>query len=308
MKSSSKRKNKFLLSPIIIGIVLWVLFAFSCIPVSVFKITYVHILLLAAPLFLIPTVWIQDFPEIFIPKWAQLLVLPLALVLAAAFLLPTGVLAALLALPWLLLCVAVSVDQIVKFIISAQRNIATICILMAFVYLPVGAAWAFADRLAFYPFDFPPTITLLTAAHFHYAGFLLPIIAGLILQQFHNNIISKVIGWGVILGIPLVAIGITTSHFQLPELIEVFAVTTMASAGASIGILHIVLGWKHRQQIFGWLWILAGMALLGGMTLAFLYGWRYYYPIPSLTIPWMYALHGTSVSYTHLTLPTTPYL
>ena len=250
-------------------------------------------MILAAPLFLIPLVWSSNLSKENISDSFRLLAVPLAFFLAISFLLEPSLFAATLTIPWLLLCTWMSVDQFVKFIISAPAGIGPLCNLMAFFYLPVGGAWAFADRLAFYPFDFPPTITLLTAAHFHYAGFLLPVMAGWVIQKSKSNIFSTLIGWGVILGIPLVAIGITTTHFQLPIVIEVFAVTIMASAGAGTGILHLLLGWKNRNQVFGWLWILAGCALIGGMSLAFLYGWRHYYPIPAITIPWMYALHGT---------------
>ena len=44
-------------------------------------------------------------------------------------------------------------------------------------FLFVGAAFALADRADLRPFDFSATIILLTAVHFHFAGFAL-VLAG----------------------------------------------------------------------------------------------------------------------------------
>jgi len=296
MKSTNTKKlQEYTTIPfsILLGLGIWLLFAFRCLPFSPFDLTYVHILILSAPLFLIPLVWSSRLSGKSISNGIRLFALPTAILLAISFLLKPGPIAAMLTLPWLSLCVWLSIDQLIKYMIFAERGMVQLCHLMAFLYLPVGGAWAFADRLAFYPFDFPPTITLLTVAHFHFAGFLLPIMTGWAIQKSKPSSFLNLIAWGVILGIPLVAIGITTTHFHLPIVIEVIAVTVMASGGIGTGFLHLKLGWTHKTRLLGWLWILAGFALIGGMSLAFLYGWRHYFPISAITIPWMHALHGT---------------
>lgn len=59
------------------------------------------------------------------------------------------------------------------------------------------------------------------------------------------------------------------------------------------GLLHCFLGWESRHQNYGKLWLISGIALIIGMTLAFGYDWQHLYLIPVLSIPWIYAVHGT---------------
>lgn len=263
-----------------LGLAAWLLFAFIILPTSPFSLHWVYVLLLAAPLWLIPL----HFKTIKVHPILQTWAVPMALPLVAAYLIEASWIAGLLALPWLLFCVFA--------FFKSYPNVPNYCAKAAFLYLPIGAAWLFADRMAWQPLGFSSTIVLLTAAHFHYAGFILPMMTAEVLG-FYKKKWTILVRWGVILGIPLVAIGITTSQLDWPAPIEVFAVTVMAVSAWCVGLLHLILGWRHRFQAFGGLWMLCGLALMIGMSLAFLYGWRYYYSISFLSIPWMYAVHGT---------------
>ena len=274
--------------PVLIGFVVWLGFGLLRFPDSTFTLTYVQILILAAPLWLIPMTWqLLDTPE-----WIGYLGAPTSIILAIAFCLSPSLLAAALSLPWLLLTTILAWQKLKDWRIGRSFEIHHLCQLAAYLFLPIGAAWAFADRLGFRPLDFDATIVLLTVAHFHYAGFLLPTIAAFALKNMATKW-NKLIGWSVILGIPLVATGITTTHLNLPIWIEVIAVTLMVVGGFTTGLLHCFLGWRNWTTSYGKLWLLAGFALMIGMTLALGYGWRHYFIIPVLTIPWMYAVHGT---------------
>jgi hypothetical protein len=83
------------------------------------------------------------------------------------------------------------------------------------VYLPVGGVWLVMSRLGLQAFGFGDTIVLLTAVHFHFAGFAAPILAGLAgrfieAPVFARQIFRVSIAF-LIIGIPLVATGITAS-------------------------------------------------------------------------------------------------
>lgn len=274
--------------PILIGFLVWILFGLISFPASTFSLIYVQILILAAPLWLIPLAWqLLDTQE-----WVGYLGVPTAVFLAIAFYFSPSWGIALLVLPWLLLTTILAFQKLIDWRISKSLNISHLTQLSAYLYLPIGAAWAYADRLGFRPLDFDATIGLLTVAHFHYAGFLLPTITAFALKNIESRW-RNTIGWLVILGIPLVAIGITTTHLGFPMGIEIFAVTIMALGGFITGLLHCFLGWENRRQTYGKLWFIAGIALMAGMALAFCYGWRSVYLIPTLSIPWMYAVHGT---------------
>lgn len=274
--------------PIWTGVILWLVFAILQQPTSPTKLAYVTILIAAAPLFLIPLAW----QTIALPDRLQLYALPAAFLFTYSFLLPTGWIAGAMTLPWLTLTVVLAFLYARCWWNKGQRGIASICQLAAFLYLPVGGAWGFAHRIDFGPMGFDQVIVLLTVAHFHYAGFILPTITGH-LFQFNQFSIHKMIGWGVVFGVPLVALGITGSQFDWPVWIEVVAASIMATAGLLIGISHFRLGLSYRRKYYGWSWMTGGIALSLGMCLALLYGWRYYMPIAALSIPQMYALHGT---------------
>lgn len=268
-----------------LGVIFWLLAIFCLWPSSPFREGYVFLLLLAAPLWLVPIGWrLLGYSNRL--RWLGLLA---ALSLTIAYLIPQGNIAGLLALPWVILNLVLAFRALFAPLSLALEKL---CELGALIFIVVGACWALADRIDYSPLDFDSIITLLTAVHFHYAGFILPIVTARLIPKVSPTW-GTWLGYGVLAGMPLVAIGITAEHIDLPPLLESLAVTIMASAGASVGLSHLWLGWKHRDQRYGWAWLIGGMALLVGMTLALFYGWRHFHQLSFLSIPWMYAVHGT---------------
>ena len=78
-----------------------------------------------------------------------------------ALALPTGPIAGVLAAGWL----ATS-----AWLLWQQRH-AALTTLVALAWVPAAAAWLACDRFGIRPLDFDSSIVLLTAAHFHHAGF-----------------------------------------------------------------------------------------------------------------------------------------
>jgi hypothetical protein len=98
-----------------------------------------------------------------------------------------------------------------------------------------------------------------------------------------------------VLGVPLVAIGITTTRLGFTPLLESFAVTITVLAATATAILHGRLALQRgKSPLVHTLWGVAALSLLSSMILALLYGWRPYLPVAFLDIPWMRALHGTT--------------
>jgi hypothetical protein len=223
----------------------------------------------------------------------QIAVALAAWALLAAYTQQPGILAAILALPWLLVSVLTLGKALQNFLLS-NRDYADVALFSAYLFFPVGPIAAFSDRLAWTPLGFSPIIILLTAAHFHYAGFLLPWIATQVLSKAKSRLAAQVLSLLIVSGIPAVALGITLSQFGAPAWIETAAATIMASGGMVLAVWHLPLAFEKNNPLpirIGQLGI-AG-CLFFGMTLALLYGWRTYFPMPFLSIPWMYALHGS---------------
>lgn len=219
--------------------------------------------------------------------------LPFAALLAVALFLPTGSLAAILTFPWLIFTILVALRGWFYFWKSAKKEAGVLAISIAHVFLVIGGMWTFADRLGWQPLDFNPAIVLLTGIHFHYAGFIFPLLVGLATTQFPVRWL-KTGSWLAILAVPLTAAGITITQLFNQPIVEIVAATTVTLAGCctSIGYLQVV----RKNKITGitrFFWSILALSLLASMTLAFLYAIRYAFLIEWLTIPAMRALHGT---------------
>lgn len=267
------------------GLFLWLCLSLFLRPSAAQSIEWVKVLFLFAPLVLVPAAAgiLHDMDA----EYPRPILMTLAggVVLAIAFLMPQGLSAGVLSGLWLLNTIGMA------FAAMRVHN-RRFVILAGFIYLPIGAAWAVADRLGLTPLGFDPVIGLLTAVHFHYAGFLLPVITSLALEHWKGRG-GRLIGVGVIAGVPLVALGITISHIGGLLWIETASSTVMALAGMGVAGIHLLLLKKTDSLPVRLLWIATGIFLFGGMVLALLYGWRYFFPLPFLSIPWMYAVHGT---------------
>jgi len=242
---------------LLIGFLFWLgIIAFQW-PFSPFQLTYVEILILAAVLWLLPFIW--QSTTVFTDGLQK---------------------------------VYLAIQELGLYLSEKSPGRSEFSRLAAFAYLPIGAIWATFDRLDFQPLGFDSTIVLLTVAHFHYAGFVLPWLCSCLLKYFPSPWTWR-FSIGILVGIPLVATGITTTHFHWPFWLESLFVSIMALSAMGIGGLHLFHGWKYRQYWWAYCWMLAGLALGIGMGLALLYGWRHYFPIPMINIPFMYALHGS---------------
>jgi hypothetical protein len=220
--------------------------------------------------------------------------LPAALLLSGSFLLPAGIWAGLLSLPWLILTALVALVGLGNLSRGTWKQPEELCLSMGQMYLVIGGAWAAASRTGIRPLDFDPVIVLLTAIHFHYAGFLLPLMTGLA-GRILDGTTARLAAWGVVAGVPSVAAGITATQLGMGHFIECTAAWITALAGVLTAWLHLRLAmqvhWPRQVRI---LWGLVALSLLFSMGLAALYGSRAYFPLDWLDIPWMRALHGTA--------------
>lgn len=217
-----------------------------------------------------------------------------AMTLVAAFCLPAGPLAATLAGLWMLLVAGLGLW------LGRHYQKLPFAVLLAIVFLGVAAAWAFADRLGWQPLGFDPLIVLLTAIHFHYAGFALALMTAFLPQSRWQSLLSK----GLIVGVGGVAVGITSTQLEGPAWLEVTAVTLMVLIGWGVAFLQWQEARRMQFTTRSLLLMMGSVALFCGLLLALLYGWRFAQQWPWLTIPWMYATHGVlnSVGFTLLTL------
>jgi hypothetical protein len=160
--------------------------------------------------------------------------LPAALCAAASFWLPQGTRATILALPWLGVGCLLGFQGLMSLIRGEFRTWGTGCAIVSFLYLPIGCAWLVASRLGLSPMGFQEPIVLLTAVHFHFAGFGAPLLAaaaGMATEKksFALRRIFKVFAAGVLAGPGLLAAGFVIGpHFKLAMALVV--------AGSEVGL------------------------------------------------------------------------
>lgn len=220
-----------------------------------------------------------------------------AVLFTASLVVPAeGVTAAALAAPWLGVTGLLGLAALARTVDRGGRED---CGGLALPETPVDAGLAYvsvgAVALLLYHLDitfwFARTIILLTAVHFHYAGFTLPVIAGLTGRGYDADpSTAYTVLMGVILAGPaIIAVGISFS-----PLIEVVAVGGFTAAVALFGshVLLRVAPTRPRAQraLLG----ASAVALPVSMALALGYGLATFTGINlGLDIGTMVALHGS---------------
>ena len=256
-------------------------------------------LLLLSPLVLAPLV-LQHTQQFLASRAAPLLdqvarvaQLPAAALLVPACVLPPSLAAMLPCLPWAAVTLLLAAAALRRVLRCGWRPLSDLSIASGFLFLPIGAGWLCLWRRGIRPLDFDEIIVLLTAIHFHFAGFILPLLAGWSARHRPGRF-ADAICLGVLVGVPAVAAGITLSKLGYPLVLETVAACGLSLAGIATAGLQVAVAlcpgrcWPARGLL-----VLSSVALVGTMLLAALYGLRPYHNLAWLDIPWMRAWHGT---------------
>jgi hypothetical protein len=222
--------------------------------------------------------------------------LPAALLLLTAYWMPPGILALVLSIPWAIVTASLATIGVLRLRqFGLKRSLDGLCRDAALIFAAVGGAWTLADRGGFRPLDFDPAIVALTAVHFHYAGLLLPLFAGLVERELWFLRFAARAATGVVLGVPAVAVGITVAQLGWGGSLEAAAGAALALAGMAIAVLQVRIALEaKRPPVTRVLLGIAGVSLFVGMVLAGAYALRRSgLALPWLGIPQMRMLHGT---------------
>jgi hypothetical protein len=144
-----------------------------------------------------------------VAPWMQL---PAALCVVASFFFPQGAAVAILALPWFCFGCFLGFWGWMSFLRGSFKSLKAVCVPMSFSYLVIGCAWLVASRYGLNPMGFQEPIVLLTAVHFHFAGFaasLLTRAAAVALGRtvVHTRTLFRAVAVGVLAGPGVLAAG-----------------------------------------------------------------------------------------------------
>ncbi len=222
--------------------------------------------------------------------WAQL---PCAILLPVAIPLPPGLLATGLVMPWLGWTAVLAVEALRRLaeLIRTEGLVGLIrstelAVIAGLGFPVIGAGWLVLDRLNIQPFGFSPLIVLLTAVHFHHAGFTLPLAAGFLGRVYPRNWVIRIAALTIVLSVPLVAVGITWS--PPVELIGAW-LTAGAAIVVAVGMLTRV---RVAPNLPALLFGISGSCLLAGMVFAASYALSEFRGVPWPDIMAMVHLHG----------------
>jgi len=217
------------------------------------------------------------------------LVIPAAGILVVSFWLPQGPVAATLALPWVAVTGVTAMAAGLRFLGDPERLRPGIrhATDAAVAFLAVGAVFAFTDRLGARPFGFGSTVILLTAVHFHFAGFALPIAGAMAWTRRRTRWLERGIG-AVVIGIPVTALG----FFGFPIANWTGALLT-AGGGFGIGVATVFVARRLATRPARLLGIVAGASLLVSMPLAIAYATGAFLGVGWLRLDVMAGVHGT---------------
>jgi hypothetical protein len=254
-----------------IGSVVWmVLLAgvyFNKFRLSVFDMLFLLAPLVAVPLALslVPATTTSRFSALS-GAIVKYLLFPGAALTTLSFFLRDGRVAGALISAWLLATFALAFDGLQRFITSRMKSFPDFCFAVGEGYALVGALWLLASRLGLQPVGFREPIVLLTAVHFHYAGLMAAVLAGLVASRLGQGITSLYLRIG--LSCAVIGPGVLGLAFLAGPKWKLAAVGLMVIGECGVALGTFRIGLSDARAIGGRLLLAGSACVIFGMALA----------------------------------------
>jgi hypothetical protein len=279
----------------ILGAVMWIALA-AGFWIGWVQLSLVEILFLLAPLVAVPLaislITPLDSSERLMGRkgglsWVILLAAALATV---SMFQPAGLTAAALASAWFLVCSWLAVDGLRRFLKYKTQSFSQFCFALGEAYLIVGGTWLVISRLGLQPLGFQEPIVLLTAVHFHFAGFLSAVLAGLTYERLRESRWSNPLR--AALAGAVIGPGLLGLAFLAGPKLKLAAVMLIVAGqfGLAAGTIRVAAGMEHlagRAMLF-----FSSACVLAGMVLAATWAMGEYPLHPFVDLARMEKYHG----------------
>jgi len=225
-------------------------------------------------------------------EWGQRLQPVGAAFAVVAMLLPPGRRAGVFALGWMVVSLVVAGGGFLELVMrptDADRSVRAI-LAIARIDLAVGGAWLVASRLGMRPMGIQEPIGLLTAVHFHFAGFATATIAAATLQFAEMRGTQRWLRGAVLMvvGMPYVV----AAGFVLSRGMKTAAAALFSASVAGLAIFVRNCGRLAENGAARIMLQVAAGAVLAGMVLSGAYAVADFVGSEALTIPQMARTHG----------------
>jgi hypothetical protein len=254
----------------------------------------IELLFLLAPWIVVPlaTSLIPPVNESDPPTAQRPVLVFVAVALATiSFFLSIGILSASFASAWMLVCVFFALRGLRRIWRHRAHSFSQFCFAAGEGYLFVGGTWLVASRLGLQPVGFQEPIVLLTAVHFHFAGFLSAVLAGLTYERLRETRWSRPLRAalaGVVVGPGLLGLA-----FLVGPKVKLAAVIliVVGQVGLATGMVRVAMG--NVNLVARTLLLLSSGCIVAGMALAA--SWALgEYPLQSFVeLGRMERIHGT---------------
>jgi hypothetical protein len=217
-----------------------------------------------------------------------------ALCAVASFWFPQSTTAAILALPWLGFGCFLGFGGILRFVRGGYGNLRAICVTASFLYLPIGCAWLVASRYGLNPMGFQEPIVLLTAVHFHFAGFAAPLLTSAANDAASKTSVLtqrlfKVVATGVLAGPGMLAAG-----FVIGPQLKLAAALLLAASEIGLALCFLAVVRSVRPRLAQILIVSSAAAVVFAMVFAAVWAVGEYPLQPFVHLAQMAKFHGTA--------------
>jgi hypothetical protein len=207
-----------------------------------------------------------------------------------------GALAGIVACGWLVVCVAATGGSAA---LAWRRRpppwppAGDAAALAGLAFLSVGGSWLVISRFGWRPLDLSTDIVRLTAVHFHYAGFAVPLLAAAALPATPGPVARRVLSlacWTAVVGPVVVAAGFTTGSavFQVGGAV----IVTVAAWGVAAGTAAAIRSVGRDSRTAAVLLSLSSLSPLVAMVLAVQWALAQHAAVPALSVDDMARTHG----------------
>jgi len=231
-----------------------------------------------------------------VERVAHVIQLPCAVAAAASFFFNRGAIAASLAVVWLAFCGLLALGGANRIYRRSSQRVDSILTAVAFLYVSIGGAWLVASRFGLTPLGFQEPIVLLTAVHFHYAGFAAPLLArstGLMLRQSRMGAAGAVTLNAVLSGV-LAGPALLAAGFVIGPGVKLVAALVLAASEVGLALCFCV-ALRLALDLRAWALIgIAAASVIFSMALAALWAIGEFPLQPFVQLAEMARLHGTA--------------
>jgi hypothetical protein len=260
---------------------LWIIFVGTLfITEEIETIHYIEMIVSFAILVLVPMI-IRDYnrKDVFY-RLATMLHVPFGLIAVSSFYFTQGFLSSVLTIPWIFITALLGLSGLVDIIKNKSYHLPfPLLINVSHMMIVIGSGWLFLHRTGLEILHFSDQIILLTAIHFHYAAFITPYIIAktgkvVLDKRTNHSLLYQLLAVGTIIGIPIIAIGITFN-----QIIEFFGMLILATTLIVFASFQFFVGNKFMDSAKVKTYLsIACICVLSAMIFSFVYGFGHLTP------------------------------